>query len=58
MSPTWRREDQRALIEARRIQRELVEATGTLKAVADRLLTLVAELNDDEAEPEDDPDDR
>lgn len=51
MSPTWRREDQNALIEARRIQRELATAAATLTSVAQRLSDLVAELN---AEAEDD----
>lgn len=45
MSPYWRREDNEALIEARRLQVELAAAAQTLTLVATRLSVLVAELN-------------
>lgn len=51
MSPTWRREDNDELREARGIQVELADSARILMAVAQRLSALVAELN---AEAEDD----
>lgn len=45
MSPTWRREDTDALMQARRVRVELAESASILSAVTDRLLALAAELN-------------
>lgn len=54
MSPQWHREDQAALIEARRVQRELAAAAETLTLVAGRLADLVAELDADRTKGDDD----
>lgn len=51
MSPYWRREDNEALREARRVRVELAESASILSMTADRLLALAAELAD-EADPD------
>lgn len=54
MSPTWRKEDQSALMEARRMQVVLAEVTATLTAATGQLNELLAELSAEAGEDDDD----
>lgn len=50
MSPSWHREDDAQLNEARRVQAELVTTSQALATMAQRLLELAADLNAEAAE--------